>query len=52
MNSLKEDIDNRINFYGLMSRLLITEVDSEFLNIIEDNKSSSSTGRNYFSWIC
>jgi hypothetical protein len=37
MNIQKEEIENRIALYALISRLMMTEVDAEFLNSIEEN---------------
>jgi TorA maturation chaperone TorD len=44
------EIENRITLYGLISRLMITEVDCEFLKIIEDNESIKSLFPHYSSW--
>jgi TorA maturation chaperone TorD len=50
MNSLKKNVDNRINFYGLVSRLMITEVDNEFINTIQNNKVLMDMMPNFRDW--
>jgi TorA maturation chaperone TorD len=50
MNALKEDVDSRINFYGLISRLMITEVDNEFINTIEKNETLMDMMPNFRDW--
>jgi putative dimethyl sulfoxide reductase chaperone len=50
MNTLKEDIDSRINYYGLISRLMISEVDSEFINTIEANEILMDMMPNFRDW--
>lgn len=44
------EIENRITLYGLISRIMITEVDCEFLKIIEDNESIKALLPHYVSW--
>jgi TorA maturation chaperone TorD len=44
------EIENRITLYGLISRLMISEVDCEFLKIIEENESLKALLPHYASW--
>jgi len=50
MNITKEEIDNRIALYALISRLMMTEVDVAFLNSIEDNGVILELFPNYKGW--
>jgi len=50
MNITKEEIENRIALYALISRLMMTEVDSEFLKSIEDNDAILDLFPNYKDW--
>ncbi len=50
MNSLKQNIEDRINLYGLVSRLMITEVDSEFINSIEKDDAIMEMMPNFRDW--
>ncbi len=50
MDSMKEDINSRITMYGLVSRLMLIEVDSKFLDIIEGDKAILELFPNYKSW--
>lgn len=44
------EIENRITLYGLISRLMISEVDCEFLKIIEDNEPLKALLPHYCVW--
>ena len=46
----KEEIDNRIALYALISRLMITEVDADFIKSIEDNSEVLELFPNYKAW--
>ena len=50
MDSMREDINSRITMYGLISRLMLIEVDSEFLDIIEGDEAILDLFPNYKSW--
>jgi TorA maturation chaperone TorD len=50
MNITKEEIQNRIALYSIISRLMIIEVDEEFLKIIESNKEILELFPNYKEW--
>ena len=50
MNITKEEIANRIALYALISRLMITEVDAEFIKSIEENAEVLSLFPNYKEW--
>lgn len=50
MNITKEEIENRIALYALISRLMITEIDVEFLNSIESNNELLELFPNYKNW--
>jgi len=50
MNIKKEEIENRIALYALISRLLMTEVDSEFLKSIESHDDILNLFPNYRDW--
>lgn len=50
MNITLEDIENRIALYALVSRLLITEVDAEFIKSIESNEEVLNLFPNYKAW--
>lgn len=45
-----EDIENRISLYALVSRLMITEVDAEFIKSIESNEDVLNLFPNYQEW--
>ena len=38
MKQMKQDIENRIAIYALISRLMLVEVDEDFLNTIENDE--------------
>jgi len=46
----KEEIDNRIALYALISRLMISEVDADFIKSIEDNSEVLDLFPNYKAW--
>ena len=50
MNIKKEEIDNRIALYALISRLMMTEVDVELLKSIEENRAILELFPNYKEW--
>ncbi len=50
MSITKEELDNRITLYSLISRLMIIEVDIEFLEFIEKNVEILELFPNYKEW--
>ena len=50
MNITLEEIENRIALYALVSRLMITEVDAEFIKSIESNEATLNLFPNYKDW--
>ena len=50
MNVTTEEIENRIALYALISRLMITEVDEDFLKSIEENEALLGLFPNYKKW--
>jgi len=50
MNITKEEIENRIALYALISRLMISEVDAEFIKSIESDKAILDLFPNYKNW--
>ncbi len=50
INVTKEEIENRIALYALISRLMMTEVDIEFLKSIESNEEILNLFPNYKEW--
>lgn len=50
MNITKEEIANRIALYALISRLMLTEVDAEFIKSIETNEALLDLFPNYKAW--
>ncbi len=46
----KEEIDNRIALYALISRLMISEVDADFIKSIEENSEVLDLFPNYKDW--
>ena len=50
INVTKEEIENRIALYALISRLMMTEVDVEFLKTIESNEEILNLFPNYKEW--
>ena len=50
MNITLEEIDNRSTLYALTSRLMMTEVDEEFLKSIESNPDILALFPNYKDW--
>jgi TorA maturation chaperone TorD len=45
-----EEIENRIGLYALISRLMITEVDTEFIKSIESDEEVLNLFPNYKNW--
>jgi TorA maturation chaperone TorD len=50
MNQMKQDIENRVAIYALISRLMLVEVDEEFLENIEKDEALLSFFPNYRDW--
>ena len=50
MNEMKEEIENRIAIYALISRLMLVEVDERFLEQIEGDEDLLSFFPNYSAW--
>jgi len=50
MNEMKQDIENRIALYALISRLMLIEVDEDLLNKIESDEALLDLFPNYKSW--
>ncbi|SFV64588.1 Putative oxidoreductase component of anaerobic dehydrogenases; Chaperone protein TorD [hydrothermal vent metagenome] len=50
MNNMKQDIENRIALYALISRLMLIEVDKEFLDQIDSDDDISNLFPNYKMW--
>jgi len=50
MNEMKQDIENRIALYALISRLMLIEVDEEFLGQIESDEGLLGLLPNYRDW--
>ena len=50
MNDMKQDIENRIALYALISRLMMIEVDEKFLDQIESDEAILSLFPNYRDW--
>ncbi|BAF71471.1 TorD/DmsD family molecular chaperone [Sulfurovum sp. NBC37-1] len=50
MQELKQDLENRVALYALISRLMITEVDEAFLDVIENNENYLALFPNYRNW--
>ena len=50
MEQMKQEIENRIAIYALISRLMLVEVDGEFLNQIESDDDLLSLFPNYKNW--
>jgi len=50
MNEMKQDIENRIALYALISRLMLIEVDEEFLGQIESDEGLLGLFPNYRDW--
>jgi len=46
----QDEIENRIALYGLISRLMMIEVDTQFLELIESNKAILDMFPNYKNW--
>jgi len=50
MNQMKQDIEKRIAIYALISRLMLVEVNEEFLENIEKDEALLSFFPNYRDW--
>lgn len=50
MNEMKQEIENRIAIYALISRLMLVEVDEALLEQIESDEDLLSFFPNYQSW--
>lgn len=50
MEQMKQNIDNRIALYALISRLMLIEVDDAFLDSIENNEAMLSLFPHYRDW--
>ena len=50
MEEMRREIENRIALYALISRLMLIEVDEEFLEKIESDKALLSLFPNYKTW--
>ncbi|WP_309499420.1 molecular chaperone TorD family protein [Sulfurovum sp.] len=50
MDLMKQEIENRIAIYALVSRLMLVEVDETFLNILESDERLLSFFPNYRDW--
>jgi len=50
MEQMKQDIENRIALYALISRLMLVEVDAAFLEQIESDEDLLSLFPNYRDW--
>jgi len=50
MNEMKQELENRIALYALISRLMMTEVDEKFLNVIENDAALLALFPNYKTW--
>jgi len=50
INITKEELGNRITLYAVISRLMITEVDADFLKSIESNDALLSLFPNFKNW--
>ncbi len=47
---MKQDIENRIALYALISRLMLIEVDEDFLKKIESDEALLALFPNYMAW--
>jgi TorA maturation chaperone TorD len=50
MNITEEELGNRVTLYALISRLMMSEVDSSFLESIESNEALLNLFPNYKNW--
>jgi len=50
MEQMKQEIENRIAVYALISRLMLVEVDETFLNLIEGDEDLLNFFPNYRDW--
>ena len=47
---IKEEVEKRVNLYALISRIMLIEVDKEFLETIESDKNIMELFPNYRDW--
>lgn len=50
METLKQELENRVALYALISRLMIKEVDEAFLNLLEKDENLAQLLPNYMNW--
>jgi len=50
MEEMKQELENRIAIYGLVSRLMLMEVDEAFLTAIEKDENILNLMPNYKTW--
>lgn len=50
IDQMKQDVENRIAIYGLVSRLMLNEVDKTFLESLESNEALLSLFPHYKTW--
>jgi TorA maturation chaperone TorD len=50
MEQMKQEIENRIAIYALISRLMLVEVDETFLNLLEGDEDLLNFFPNYRDW--
>jgi len=50
IDRMKQDVENRITIYGLISRLMLNEVDKTFLDALEKNDALLTLFPHYKTW--
>jgi TorA maturation chaperone TorD len=50
METLKQELENRLFLYGLVSRLMLMEVDKAFLELVDSNEAILELFPNYNAW--
>ncbi len=50
METLKQELENRVALYALISRLMIKEIDEAFLNLLEKDENIAQLLPNYMKW--
>ena len=50
MDALKQELENRVALYALISRLMIKEIDEAFLKVLEENQEIMALFPHYESW--
>ena len=50
MELLKQELENRVALYALISRLMIQEVDEAFLKVLDEHEDISSLFPHYATW--